>query len=122
MHVAGTAASVMKSSSMQISDYDNGENDEVIEKNIEKIVQSHNGYLKKYKSIFTDKYALEPYFLDENLERSKSQPSFIKSGSVEDVYHMRHAIVSDGMVHARQLAMLRSCSGSGILMGYLNYL
>ena len=107
----------MRSSSKQISDYDNNE---VIEKNIERIVQSHNGYLKNYKSIFTDKYALQPYFLDENLEKSRSQPSFIKSGSVEDVYHMRHAIVSDGMVHARQLAMLRSCSGLGILTGYFN--
>ena len=75
------------------------------------IINSHNGYLQKYKSIFTDKYALKPYFLDENMEKRQGQPLFVKSGSSEDVYHMRHAIISDGMAHSRQLAMLRSCSG-----------
>ena len=107
----------MRSSSKQISDDDQSE---LTQKFKEKIYQSHNGYLKKFKSIFTDQYALKPYFLDENLERSRSQPSFITSGSAEDVYHMRHAIVSDGMVHARQLAMLRSCSGYQLRSGMNN--
>ena len=31
--------------------------------------------------------------------------------TLQDVFHMRHAIISDGMIHARQHAMLKSCSG-----------
>ena len=107
----GTALSIIQSLYKKSSCNDKGQNKAI--KQIKHItINSHNEYLQKYKSIFTDKYALKPYFLDENMEKRRRQPSFIKSGSTEDVYHMRHAILSDGMAHARQLAMLRSCSGN----------
>lgn len=107
----GTAASIIRSFKQNSGHNNDTDQNEVIKKIKKTIILSHNGYLKKYKSIFTDKYALKPYFLDENLKKRRSQPSFVWSGSTEDVYYMRHAIISDGMVHSRQLAMLRSCSG-----------
>ena len=106
----GTAVSTIKSLYNKTRFIENGQKQE-LEKMKGIIINSHNGYRQKYKSIFTDKYALKSYFLDENMEKRKGQPLFVKSGSTEDVYHMRHAIISDGMAHARQLAMLRSCSG-----------
>ena len=106
----GTAVSTIKSLYNKTRFIENGQKQE-LEKMKGIIINSHNGYLQKYKSIFTDKYALKSYFLDENMEKRKGQPLFVKSGSTEDVYHMRHAIISDGMAQARQLAMLRSCSG-----------
>lgn len=47
----------------------------------------HNGYLTKRKTYLTDEHVLLPYILDEELERKKSQPKFVRSGDVKKMSH-----------------------------------
>ena len=48
------------------------------------IVELHNGFLDQRRSIYTENYAMKPYLLDENLDKSSKQPKYIKSG--RDIY------------------------------------
>ena len=75
------------------------------------ILTKHNGYLEKSKSVVTDKYVFNPYMLDENLERKKKQPKFIKSEQVTDTIQIIDAIMNDGMAKFKTDSMLKTCGG-----------
>ena len=80
---------------------------------VSNIKKLHNGYLNKFKSVYTDNYAMKPFMLDDKLERDKNQPNFAKTGEVNDAssIHVRNAIARDNAVNAEKNVMLQSCGG-----------
>ena len=80
---------------------------------VSKIKKIHNGYLQKFKSIYTDNYSMKPFMLDDNLEEDKNQPIFVRSGEVDDArgIYVRNAIVRDNAANAERNVMLQSCGG-----------
>lgn len=82
--ILGTAALIIRST-IQKCVYDcNTQTKEKLEISKKKLIQYHNGYLQKFKSIFTDQYVFEPFLFDEDLRKRKHQPDFIKSGYSQD--------------------------------------
>ena len=90
---------------------------------VSKIQKIHNGYLQKFKSVYTDNYAMKPFMLDENLDEDKNQPNFVRSGEVHDAtsIHVRHAIVRDNAANAERNVMLQSCGGYRYTLEHLRW-
>ena len=71
----------------------------------------HNGYLEKHKSIYSDSFCLKPYLIDEDMNRKKKQPKFIKTGTVSDLLLMGNSLKNDDAQYARTSFMFQSCGG-----------
>ena len=107
----GTASVILKAAISAPRAYQ----DENFEKEFQKILKNtqklHNGYLEKHKSIYTDSFCLKPYLIDEDMNRKKKQPKFIKSGTVSDLLLMGHSLKNDDAQYARTSFMFQSCGG-----------
>ena len=108
----GTAATVMKTA-LKAPRAKAG--DEVFEKKMRlmarNIVKLHNGYLERHRSVFTDNHALRPYLLDDNLDKRRKQPKYIKSGKVNHPDNILPSVMNDGGQYAMRSSMLQSCGG-----------
>ena len=75
------------------------------------IVKLHNGHLERSRSVFTDKHAMSPYLLDDNLDKRRKQPTYIKSGKVNTPENILPSVMNDGGQYAMRSSMLQSCGG-----------
>ena len=75
------------------------------------IIIKHNGYLEKVKSVASDKFVFNQYLLDENLDKRKKQPKYVKSEDMIDVGKITESLKDDGAAKFKTDSMLRSCGG-----------
>ena len=105
----GTASVILKAALSRARQGEHLENRfRRIVKDTEKL---HNSYLERHRSIYTDSYSLKPFLIDEDMQRRRKQPKFIKTGSHTDLRQMEDSLAKDGSQYARTSFMLQSCGG-----------
>ena len=108
----GTAAIVMKAA-LKAPRAKAG--DEIFEKKMQlfarNVVKLHNGHLERSRSVFTEKHAMSPYLLDDNLDKRRKQPKYIKAGKVNTPENILPSVMNDGGQYAMRSSMLQSCGG-----------
>jgi hypothetical protein len=112
----GTAANIIKPAIAAFKEETMpGELRKVLRKTIlqfkREIAIKHNGYLEKSKAVATDKYVFSPYLLNENLEKQKKQPKYVKTKSIIDVDQILDVIKDDGAAKFKTDSMLKTCGG-----------
>ena len=89
--------------------------DEMFEKKMRimarNIVKLHNGHLERRRSVFTENHAMSPFLLDDNLDKRRKQPKYVKSGKVNTPENILPSVMNDGGQYAMRSSMLQSCGG-----------
>ena len=110
----GTAATVMKAALKAPRANDgNKEFEKKMQGIARSIVKLHNGYLERWRSVFTDDYALRPYLLDDGLDKRSKQPKYIRRGEVNHAENIFPAFEIDSQF-VKTSSMLQSCGGARI--------
>ena len=112
----GTAANIIKPAIQSVNEESIPEDlRKVLRKTIaqfkKEILVKHNGYLEKVKSVASDKYVFNQYLLDENLNKRKKQPKYVKSDDLIDVEKITDSLKDDGAAKFKTDSMLKSCGG-----------
>ena len=112
----GTAANIIKPALTLVNEEPmHAELRKVLRKSIaqfkREILIKHNGYLEKTQSVATDKYVFNTYLLNENLEKRKKQPKYVKAKDMIDVNKIKDSIKDDGASKFKTDSMLKTCGG-----------